>query len=302
MAEKILGKDLRFIVGGVELPVISVDFTDAPDLLDGTDTATPGDGKDFETGRVSRTLSVEANLYGPLGTEIITGTLTAGTKYLVTGGTISEDQGDFITGYIFESDGTGTASATNKVKPLGARVKGTDMSLTINSSDVPVTDADFTETYDELDGTDSETTGDGKETIVNRADRESKVTGIMRVGTDISGASYLPATLQIDTDTSIAGYVKRTQRHIIDATTDFAKRDYTLKWRGVPTIANLGLTGGATSSFKIIFKEGLVTDQDITGTLTVTAKNLKSNISSLVTITYTITVNGAITEHAHADA
>jgi hypothetical protein len=52
-----------------------------------------------------------------MGSEITTGTLSSGHKYLVTLGTITETSGAKTLGQVFTSDGTGIASSTNRVRP-----------------------------------------------------------------------------------------------------------------------------------------------------------------------------------------
>lgn len=299
---KIEGKDLEFWYDGAEVPVISANPGTAFDTSDGTDSATPGSGKDTEVSRADRTFTIEAFMYDPDGTEIATGSLTAGTRYKVTLGTITETQGAFTVGMLFESDGTGTASASNKVKPLGSRIDGKDMALTFDGTTVPVTDIDFNLTYDELDTTDSETTGDAKETSVSRADRETTTTGIMRdTVADLLTTSPVKkaATLTFNSNTSVSGSLLPISKNIVDSVQDMAKIDYTFKWIGEPTETNMGLTAGQSKAIKIILKRG-TTNKEYTGTAVITAKAASANIADLAKITYTFHINGSLTENVYS--
>ncbi len=295
---KVTGKDLEFWWDGAEYPIISETLSEIFDQLESTDTATPGDGKDFEVGRAARSFSIESNLYTPDGTEVVTGTLTAGTRYRVTGGTITETQGSFTLGMIFKSDGTGTASATNKVKPLGSKVTGKDMSFTFNSTEIPATSIDVSTKYDQLDGTDTETTGDASETIVSRADRESKVSGIVRSeSADILTTNPTPqnATVQFASGQTIGGKVIPVSKEIADEVNGYAKVDYTFKWRGAPVETAVGLTPAVEKAFKIILKRGASTNKEYTGTAIITEKAISAEIKGLAKVSYTVQINGAVT-------
>lgn len=300
---KIAGNSLEFWWNGAEYPVISENLSVQFDTIESTDSATPDAGKDHELGRASRSFQIEANLYNPDGAEIVTGTLTEGTRYRVTGGTITETQGTFTAGTIFESDGTGTASATNKVKPLGSKVTGKDMALTYDGADYPVTQIDYSEQYDELDATDSSTTGDAKETEVSRADRETKISAIVRDDeADMLSTSPVKKSAKLEFNSSCyaEGYVIGTQKNIVDNVNDIAKIDYSFKWQGKPTETALGFTAGEAKSFKLILKRGTVTNKEYVGTAVITQKSISSEISGLAKVNYTMSINGALTENVYA--
>ena len=297
---KVSGKDLELWFDGAEVPVESVNFSTQFDTLDGTDSATPGDGKDTEVSRATRSFTVDAKMYEPDGTEITSGTLTAGQRYKVTGGSITEGSNTYAVGQIFESDGTGTATTTNKVVPLGSRITGKDMAFTFNGSSVPVTDIDFNLSYDELDGTDSDTTGDAKETEVSRAERETAITGIVRdTAADLLTTSPVKkaATLEFSTTTKVAGYIIPISKSIVDNVNDLVKIDYSFKWVGAPTETNMGLPAGVVKPIKIILKRGSTTNKEYTGNAVITKKSAKSNIAGMATINYTFSINGALAEN-----
>lgn len=297
---RITGKDLEVWWDGAEVPATSANLSAQFDTVDSTDTATPGTGKDVEIIRAARTFTVEAELYEPDGAEVATGTLTAGTRYRVTAGTITETGGTYTVGMIFESDGTGTASTNNKVKPLGARVTGKDMALTYNSADVPLTEADFSVKFNELDVTDSSTSGDAKETEVSRADRESKVTGIVRdtVADLLTTAPVKHAAeLALSANVKVSGYAVLVSKNVVDNVNDVSKIDYSLKWLGSPTETALGIITGTSKAFKIILKRGSSTNKEYTGTAVLVSKTIKAGISGLATVSYGFTISGALTEN-----
>lgn len=293
------GKDLEFWFGGVEIPITGTNYSSQFDTVDSTDTATPATGKDNEVIRAARTFTVEAQLYEPEGAEIATGSLVAGTRYRVTAGTITETQGSFTSGQIFESDGTGTASASNKVKPLGVRVTGKDMAFTFDSVEVPVTDMEYALKFDEVDVTDTSTAGDAKETEVTRADRETKVTCIVRTeSADLltTAPDKESAEIAFSSNCKVAGKVIVTSKNNTNTTTEFAKMDYTMKWVGAPTESNMGIAAGTSAAFKITLKRGSTTNKEYSGTAICTGKTVKANVSGTATVSYTFNVNGAITE------
>lgn len=300
---KIVGKDLEFWFDGQEVPVNQATLSAAFDTIEATDSATPDTGKDFLASRASRTFSIEAFLYEPDGAEISSGSLTAGVRYRVTAGSIIETQGTFTAGQIFESDGSGVASASDKVVPLGSKIAGTDMSLLVNAVNVPLTDLDFSLTYDELDVTDSETTGDAKETEVSRADRETRVSGIVRAdAADLLTTTPSPvdATLTFGLTATVDGKILPISKEITDSVNDVAKIDYSFKWIGFPTETGCGLVAGVQKPFKIILKRGGIANKEYTGNCIITAKTVKGTISGIVSITYTVSINGAMVENEYA--
>ena len=294
---KVRGKDLEFWWDGVEIPVIEANLSAEFEELDGTDSATPGDGKDTEVGFANRTFQVSANLYTPDGAEINSGTLTKGNRYRVT----AKDTvlAAYDVGQLFESDGTEVMSSTDKVVPLGNKITGKTMEFNFNSADVPVTSIDYNVNYDELDGTDNSTTGDGRETEVSRATRATSINGIVRSeNADLLTTNPVKqaAILTFNTNNKAEGDIIPVSKNPVDNTLDFAKIAYAFKWVGAPTETNLGLAAAVEKAFKVILKRGASTNKEYTGNAIVTAKNITSDINSLAKINYTIKINGALTE------
>lgn len=295
---KVVGKDLEFWWDGAEYPIISETLSEVFDQLESTDSATPGDGKDFEVGRAARSFTLEANLYAPDGAEIATGTLTVGERYRVTAAGATLTGAGLIVGQIFEATSALTMDADDKVVPLGAKITGKDMSFTFNSVEIPATSMDISIKYDQLDGTDTSTTGDASETLVSRAERESKVSGIVRSETaDVLTTSPTPqtTTLLFASGQTVAGKVTPFSKEVSDEVKDYAKIDYTFKWRGAPTETAVGLVPAVEKAFKIILKRGASTNKEYTGSAIITEKTISAEIKGLAKVSYTVQINGAVT-------
>jgi len=302
--DKADGKELEFWLDGKEHPIKSINVNVDYDEKDSTDTATPGDGKDYEVVRAMRGFSLETNHYSADGAEITSGSLEAGKRYRLTGGEIVETQGTFdIVGQFFESDGSGEASAINKVVPLGNRLSGKNMDLTFDGSTVPVTDIEYAEKFDEQDGTDSATTGDGKEFEASRADREATITLIMRASAaDLLTANPVKkaAILTFATGATLQGYLLPISKNPVGDTNQYVKVTYRFKWIGKPTETNMGFIAGVSKPIKIIYKRGASSNKEYLGNATIFTKTVKANIEELNSISYTFTINGALTENVYS--
>jgi hypothetical protein len=296
---KVKGATLEFWYDGKEIPIISVNQNADFETSDGTDTATPDSGKDVEAGILNSTFSVEANLYLPLGTEVVTGTLVERKRYIVTAGAITEGANVYEVGRIFESNGTGLASATNKVKPLGKKTKGKNMTLSLAGSNFPVSDFDFDLKYDELDASDT-SSGGGAETEVSRAERESKIVAIMKdnVAEKLvynSDPVEQSAVFQFADDCRVAGALLILGQNIESKVDDIVKANYTCKWLGAPIETNFGLPAGEIKPFKIIYKRGATTNKEISGNCIITSKTIKGQYKGTGTISYNFKINGVPT-------
>ena len=297
---KVVGKDLEFWWDGVEYPVISENLSEVFDQLDSTDSATPGDGKDFEVGRAARSFTIEANLYAPDGAEISSGTLTIGQRYRVTEAGATLTGAGYIRGQIFEATAALTMDADDKVVPLGTKITGKDMSFTFNAVEIPATSMDISIKYDQLDGTDTETTGDASETLVSRAERESKVSGIVRsqtadVLTTNPTAQNTTLTFYTTQVVAVSGKVIPVGKEVSDEVNGYAKVDYTFKWKGAPVETAVGLVPAVEKAFKIILKRGTTTNKEYTGNAIITEKIISAEIKGLAKVSYTVQINGAVT-------
>lgn len=295
---KIPGKDLQFFIDGLEIPVSSVDFGSSFDTTDTTDTATPGAGKDFAVGRAERTLTVEANLYEPLGAELGDGTeLVVGKRYVITsvGDNLPYDEGE-----IFEANTALELSGDDKVKELKNPIAGRSMSLTLNSVSVAVTDLEYSQKYDELDVTDTATTGDAKEKSVSRAESELKITIITDDATADILTDTTPAKVAFAaafaSGQSVTGFAIPISKNVKAQVSDFAKTDVTLKVVGAPTETELGLALGTLIPFKFRLKKGITANKEYSGNLIVTSKTIKGNVSGMVPVSYSMSISGAVTE------
>ena len=297
---KVVGKDLEFWFDGVEVPVSSVKPSVEFGTENSTDSATPGDGKDFEVILAERQIDVETNFYTPLGAEINSGTLTKDARYVVT----AKDTvlAAYDVGQIFVAAGTETMSATDKVKPLGTKVTGKTMGFSFDGSDVPVTDADININYDELDTTDTETISggaDGTEYVTSRAERESKISMIMR-SEDADLLTTNPAeqdtVLTLASGQTIEGVSIPISKNPTDESEGVVKVDYAFKWKGAPVETDCGLVPAVEKAFKIIYKRGASTNKQISGNAIITKKSISVNIKGLAKITYTMRINGTPTD------
>jgi hypothetical protein len=296
---KLNGAEIEFWFDGVEYPVISSNIEETANELDTTDSSTSSTAKDFEIGRVNRTISVEANLYDVDGAEIATGTLTAGTKYRVTAGTITEGSNTYELGRIFESDGTGTASASNKVKPLGAVVNPKAMTVTYDSTSYPVTSVVYGRTFDTQDTTDSATTGDGTEQGTTRADATLELQAIMRgevADLFVANAVKKTVAITLQSGTTLGGSVIIVGENKTLSVNDVTGVTSNFKFKGLPTEVNLGLPLGVEKAFVITVKRGASTNKAYTGNAIILGKNINASINDVAKVSYTIQINGAVTK------
>ena len=205
---------------------------------------------------------------------------------------------DYEIGQIFEAAGTEVMSSTDKVVPLGNKLTGKNIDLTLNSVTVAVTDFDFSTSYDEVDVTDSETAGDAKETLVSRADRESKISLIMRNETaDLltSSPDYQPCTLTFASGQTIVGQAILTNKEPVVGNSEGVKVTYTLKWKGKPIETLLGLTPAIEKAFRIVYVRGATTNKQTSGNAIITKKTISANVvSDMIKLTYSMKVNGAV--------
>ena len=295
---KVPGKDLEFWWDGAEQPIISQNLSEIFDQLESTDSATPGDGKDFEVGRAARSFTIEQNLYAPDGAEMASGNLTIGSRYRVTALGATLTGAGYILGQIFEATAALTMDADDKVVPLGAKITGKDMAFTYNAVEIPATSMDISIKYDQLDGTDTATAGDASETILSRAERESKVSGIVRSETaDVLTTSPTPqtTTLLLASGQTVAGKVTGFSKTVADEVNGYAKIDYTFKWLGAPTETAIGLVTAVEKAFIIILKRGATTHKQYSGNAIISEKTISSEIKGLVKVSLTMQINGAVT-------
>jgi len=300
MANEVTGKTLKYFQNSIEQAVKSVAFDRNFTMLDTTNSSTAGAGIESAPGRAKSTVKVVTDLLDVLGTEVVTGTLVAGTKYLVTGGTITETQGSFTIGKIFQSDGTGTASAINKVKPLGAKITGKSLTATIGGSSFLVTNLDYSIKYNELDATTSGTASPNSEIVTGRAKVTSKFDCIMyRTTADYilnAAPSAQALVLTFSSGLTVTGTAILSQMSISDEVSGVCKVTYNAEWQGIPTEVGIGYLTMATSQiFQCVWETGTSTNKAITGSLTLVEKTISADVSNDVSISYSGSINGAIT-------
>ena len=152
MAGEVSGLTSKFFYDSVEQAVQTVDISAAATMASSTSTATTSPGKESIALRAKRTIKVNALLYDAFGADIVTGSLTAGKKYLVTASASTFD-GKWAVGSLFTADGTETATGTETVKLHGAEITGGSLSLSIAGSTYYCTALDYDFKYDEADST-----------------------------------------------------------------------------------------------------------------------------------------------------
>jgi hypothetical protein len=296
------GADLEFVFDGIEYPIISSNIDEQAQKWDGTDSSTESDSKDSEIGRVDRTISVEAFLYNPDGAEIATGTLTAGQKYRVTGGTFTVGGIVYTVGQLFTAAGTETATATNKVKPLGEKINCKGMTVLYDDVARGVSTLTYARTFDKQDTTDNLTTGDGTEYIVTRAEATLGLDAIVRseeADLFVANAVKKPVVITLQSGTTLSGNVIITGEPKSLSVNDVAKVTPTFDFKGKPTEVNLGLPLNSEKTFKIVVKRGATTNKEYSGTALIEAKTITANCTASDTsakVSYTIQINGAVTK------
>ena len=298
MALEVTGKTLRYWQNSVEQAVKSVSFDRNFTMLDSTSTATTSPGKESLPGRAKSTLTIDADLLDVLGAEISSGTLTAGTKYQVTA--VDTVLAAYSVGEIFEAAGTETMSATDKVKPLGAKLTGKTLAVTIGGSSFKCTNVEYAVAYDEFDGTSTSTTAPNMESISGRAKMTSKFDVIMyRTTADQitnSSPSSVAVVITFASGITVTGNAILHQMGIVSEVNDIVKVTYSAEWQGVPTEVGIGyLTMATQQTCQMIWESGSSTNKEITGNVLLLSKTISSDVNDEAKISYNGVFNGAIT-------
>lgn len=297
----ISGKYAQLWVNSREYEFVSAEHSSKYDKIPTTDSSTPDQGMDSIVGWSESTMKIEALVASALGEEVATGTCVAGTRYLVTGGSIVETQGTFALGRLFESDGTGALSGTNKVKALGTKLKGKDVVCTIGGSEVGVISMSYSEKYGEYDKTNSMTSGDVKEYEAGRAERTSKIEVIADSATAdklTSSPSSQAVVLTWGSGDAITGNARIMSKTVpVVVEGDFVKVTYELDWQGVPanTMENL-LPRATSAATKLILYPGATTNKEYTGNTIVMGMEISTDMNSTVKVSYDVKWTGAVTE------
>ncbi len=303
MALEVTGKTLKYYQNGVEQAIKSINFGRQAALLDATNSSTASAGTESVTGRIKSTIKIDTDMLNVLGAEVVTGTLTAGSKYLVTASATTFD-GLWAVGDIFESDGTETASGTEKVKPLGAKITGKTLSMTVGGSAFKVTNMTFEKKFAEIDSTTSATASPYSEAVTGRIKYTSKVDCIMYRTTaeQISGDPTSQAVvLTFATGLTVTGNALFHQMDITDEVSGICKVSYQMEWVGAPVEVGIGyLTCGTSQTFAVIFEKGTSTNKALTGNVVLTDMSVSADVNQDVKISYSGTVNGAITPSVYS--
>lgn len=179
----------------------------------------------------------------------------------------------------------------------GSKVVGKGCQLTFNSVVYPCTSVSYDETYSEIDVTDSATTGNGKETVISRAKRSSKVSAwVGATADDMTLGTAQTATLLFATGCSVTGSAVPMSKSIQGSVNEATKIDYSLNWNsmtetlpGLPTV-------GVEKDCMIVFKSGSTTKKAVEGKAIITADSVSADVNSDVKFTLTLKWNGTPTE------
>lgn len=299
MSLEVTGKTLKYYQNSVEQAVRSVDFDRNFAMLEATSTSTASPGTESAVGRAKSTVKINTDLLDVLGIEIATGTLTLGSKYLVTASAGLFD-GLWAVGAIFTSDGTETCTALEKVKPLGAKITGKTLAVTIGGATFACTNAEYSVKYNELDATTTATATPNTEIVTGRAKVTSKFDTIMYRTTADKITNAAPTALAVvitySSGLTVTGNAILNQMNITDEVSGIVKVSYQAEWQGMPTEVGIGyLTMATSQTFKIIYETGSSTNKEITGNLTLIEKTVTSDASGDTLISYSGVVNGVIT-------
>lgn len=297
---EVTGGTLKFSMNAIEREITGLTFDDNYTMLDSTTTSTVSPGTESVTGRTKRTLKIDANVNTALGAEIATGTLTLGTKYLVTLGTVD----GHTVGTIFTSDGTEECTAENKVKPLGAKLTGKTLAISIGGSTFAGISCDYSLKYTEYDSTTTATTAPGTSTVAGRHKITSKIEALMyRATADLITATsptIVAVIITLDTGITITGNAILNQISITDEVNGIVAVSYNAEWQGVPTEVGIGdLTMATAQACAIIYETG-TTNKAITGTLLLTGKTVTADSRGDTKISYDGVLNDAIVKTVYS--
>jgi hypothetical protein len=283
MASEVSGLTGKFFYDSVEQAVKKADIDMSFNMADSTSTATNPLSTESIALRATRTIKVDALLYDAFGTEIVTGTLTLGKKYLVTASASTFD-GKWAVGSLFTSDGTETATGTEKVKLHGDEITGGSLALSIAG------------TFKDSSST---------EEIALRSVATSKIDCIMYRDTADKVTNSTPTAtalvLTFKTGTTITGTGVFKQMSITDDINGIVKVSYQIDWVGLPVEVNCGfLEMGVSNSCQRIYETGTSTNKEITGNAIFTEKTITADVNSEVKISYSGTFVGAITPSVYS--
>lgn len=181
------------------------------------------------------------------------------------------------------------------------KVTGANMSVTLGGNPFKVTNAEYTKTYTELDATTTATDPTGTASTAGRYKATVKFDTLMyRETADKITASAPTAQtclITFKTGVSVTGQAILNQESISDEVNGICKVSYSGEYTGEVTETGLGaLTMATEQPFVITFEDGTTTDKAITGNLIVLQKTVTSDTNGDAKVSYSATINGAITK------
>jgi hypothetical protein len=298
---KVTGATLHFYWNNVEYPVEAVSFDGAWEELDATDSSTLTPATDFIVNRAKRSSKVDALLDAAHGATLATGQLEALKKYIVVLGQIDESPNSYPVGTIFTSDGSGNATASNQVAPLGAKLIGKNIVCNVNNNNAGVLGFKFNEAYGEYDATDSTTTGDSTEFITGRVKRTGSIEMIMSsTAADmvVSSPTAQAVILTFGAGLTLTGNAVFTKKAIVStAKGDMVKVTYDMTWVGpvISTLPNL-IDAAVQHACKVVWKSGNNTNKQVSGNGLVMSRAIETDVHGLGKISYGLNWVGLPTE------
>jgi len=185
-------------------------------------------------------------------------------------------------------------------KPSGSRVKGKDMTFTLNGVEYKIMDMNFEESPVEIDVGESGT--DGTQTEIGFINRKSSINMLMKKGVAPPSRNLSEAATQLfATGISVAGNFRVESIKKGIQVKEAVKYDFNGTWQGGVTKLSMGLNVGDSGSLKIIYEEGTVSNQEDVGTGILVSITISANWKGFVKVTYRFKFNGDVTENEHSD-
>jgi len=178
-----------------------------------------------------------------------------------------------------------------------AVVGATGMAFVFNSVPYGVKSMNYSESYDEIDVTDSNTTGDGTETQVARATRESQIELVLLNNLDdIVLATAETTTMTFFAGGTVTGSWRPESLDNANTIDDAQLQTYNGSWQGAVTESLGNMTTNAVLPTLLVSAQG----KTYNGNAIVLSKTVAIAIDAEGTVDYSIKFNGAVTKTSNA--
>ena len=179
------------------------------------------------------------------------------------------------------------------------KVLGKTITFVFNAITYNITDVSYDVAQDDIDVTDSATDANSTEFAAGLAKRKFTASmWMLDITPEPARNSPQTATLTFSTGVSVAGTLIIESMKVSGNVKDAQKVAITGSFQGTVTETALGLTaGGASKAVVLTVAPTLgVAPKTFTGNAVLMSKNIKGNIKSDVTVSYTLKFVGAVTE------